>query len=415
MDNLRRRYYRKRNIIDVSSFPAGDETDDIILCLPKFGWEVARSFLAMQGGWLATFANEYKDNYYLVPDASKFDAIQAIIDETLARSDMSCDLVTALEGINNTLASIAAQDCPTPCGVGAAGSGSTEEPENGYTDDGQTPPDGFDDYSEYDAWKCAIAHLIVDQIMKDLDYIKGLAITKITAEVFAVTMLTPWPFDEEALAIGILTTWALEDALDTILDQIITALLGDYDSLVCQLYLADDTAAAIAVMTAWAATNFNAVIQFFLDTMFNNDNMNRLFQEGNYILAAYDCASCTGGDIDVYNVCLGEVVPQVNGEYTVAMELGCSSGYPGCRVLQIKFDFDGANFLHPSQQYYITYQDTPSAVCPQRGGVDVYFYYNASGQTLATSPTQLTSQPCNWVSILTDGTAQDITFTITPA
>ena len=94
-----RKYYNKREIIKLDLVGPTDYTDNVILCVPKFAYDVARSMLAHYGKFRTSYAASYGELFYQLPDDSQFDTIEASIDLFLGSRDMSCDIVTALECI----------------------------------------------------------------------------------------------------------------------------------------------------------------------------------------------------------------------------------------------------------------------------------------------------------------------------
>lgn len=275
-----------------------DFTDRVILCVPKFAWRVARSFLSQQGQWKSTYSMEHHNEWYETPDETEFDQIRASVDEFLAGDDMSCDIVAALEELTGYVAAIADKDCPTPCPPaltqgGSGGSGYSEDGPVDYTDDGTNPPNPFEEYSLYDAYKCQVAKLIVQQLEADLEYLKNLAVTEITATVIGFVLMTPIPFDDIAVLVGVLVTWALEEVLDDIIDAILAELGVSSDDLICALYLAVDAPDAVRAMDDWASDNLSNLGAWLVSFFSNNNNANRLFTQVNALLPANDCQSCT--------------------------------------------------------------------------------------------------------------------------
>lgn len=285
-------YYPKRQIINMALVNPEDYEDRVLLCVPKFAWDVARSYLSIQGRWRSTYAMAYHENYYETPDDAEFDIIDASIADFLAEDDMSCNLEEVLQKMVDELAKIAAKECGVACG-GSGGSGVGEAPPNTYVDDGETPPPEFPTYPEYDAWKCAMAKFIVDQLMADLQYLKGLAVTEITTTLLAAALMTPIPFDDIGVMVGALITLIVEAVLDALIDDILTAMGADYDSLVCNLYYAISVSDAKGEIQEWALANIGSDGWFFLSYFVNNDAYNRLFQEENNLMPDNDCSGCS--------------------------------------------------------------------------------------------------------------------------
>jgi len=162
-----RKYYNNREIIKLDLVQNEDYTDNVILCVPKFAYDVARSMLAHYGKFRTSYAVSYGDQFYELPDDTLFDTIEASIDLFLGSRDMSCDIVTALECICEQFAlQVAATNelvaATYTSSVSANYAGSPEQTagvEGGSIPAGAGAPDaGITDR------KCKAAHYIVDNI-----------------------------------------------------------------------------------------------------------------------------------------------------------------------------------------------------------------------------------------------------------
>jgi hypothetical protein len=287
----RSEYYPKRQIVNMSLVKPEDYTERILLCVPKFAWDVARAYLSVQARWRSTYAMAYHENYYETPNDAEFDIIDASIADFLSEEDMSCDLEAVMQDIVAELKLLVAKECGVACG-GSGGAGVGEAPDNPYIDDGETPPPDFPTYNEYEAWKCAMSKFIIDQLMADLQYLKGLAVTEITTTLLAAALMTPIPFDDIGVMVGALITLIVEAVLDALIDDILTAMGADYDSLVCNLYYAISVSDAKGEIQEWALDNIGSDGWFFLSYFVNSDAYNRLFQEENNLMPSNDCAGC---------------------------------------------------------------------------------------------------------------------------
>jgi len=304
--STKHKYYPKRQIINMSIVPEEQFEERIILCLPHFAWRVARAYLSQQAQWESTYAVEFFDSHYVSPDEETMEKIKASLDAALAEDDMSCDLEQAISDLSNDLVSemgdnneslvnailqLVAKECGVGCG-GSGGSGATEAPPSEFEDDGETPPADFPTYSAYQAWKCGVAKLIFDQITSDLEYIKGIAVTEITATLLGAVLLTPIPLDDIGVLVGAIIAWGVEDIVDTLIDEVLADLSLDEDNFLCLLYEALSVPGAEDAIDNWADTNLSGLAGFLLGFFVNNDNLNRLFEESNQILPSNDCSGC---------------------------------------------------------------------------------------------------------------------------
>jgi len=227
-----RRYNNKREIIKLDLVQEGDYTDNVVVCVPKFSYDVARALLLHYGKYRTTYAVEYSELFYKLPGDVEFDVIEASLDKFLGSRDMSCDLVTALNNINATIKN---QAC---CGV--AGSGQmindqfyygSQEPLIAPTTFGGEGDD-FATEEAYDGHRCEAANAIVDGLIYGLGSWSLLTLGALTAGAIAVGLaaifLTPpvaafLALAAEGIAFGVLATIA--NAID-----------DDREALVCLLY-----------------------------------------------------------------------------------------------------------------------------------------------------------------------------------
>jgi len=309
MTRERVKYYNKRQVIDMSLVGESDYGDKVLVCVPKFAWDVARAFLSDQGLWRTTYSMEYHDSYYETPSSEEFDLIDASISDFLKGDDMSCDLVEAMEGLEKQLARLVAKSCCGPAGGGSGGAGATEGPASEFEDDGETPPEEFETYSEWQAWKCGVAKLIYDEMTNDLDYVKGIAVSEISAIVLSAVLLTPIPFDDIAVLVGVIIAWGVEEIVDDLIDEVLTELGADEETIVCALYNSLSVPGAESWLNDWANSSLTDLAGFLLSFFVSNDSLNRLFEFSNLVLPSYDCATCVGDDL----VEVGETVQSCVG------------------------------------------------------------------------------------------------------
>jgi len=162
-----RKYYSNREIIKLDLVQNEDYTDNVILCVPKFAYDVARSMLAHYGKFRTSYAASYGDQFYELPDDNLFDTIEASIDLFLGSRDMSCDIVEALECICDQFAlQVAATNelvaATYTSSVNANYAGSPEQTageEGGSIPVGASAPD-----TGITNRRCKAAHYIVDNI-----------------------------------------------------------------------------------------------------------------------------------------------------------------------------------------------------------------------------------------------------------
>ena len=281
-------YYDKRQIIDMLDVLPDDYTENVLVCLPRFAWWVARAFLSVQAQWGSTYAMAYHLTYYETPDPSEMDVIQASIDEALGGDDMSCDLLAGL----NEIADAIREGTETPCGPGcggSAGAGKGEAEPIDFSDDGENWPDTFDDREQYLTWKCRMANFIVDRLIADLETVKDIGYTEITATILAATLLTPIPLDDVALLLGVIIAYGVEEVLDAAIDDVLTALGVDRAYVVCLLFDALTATTAASTVEGWGGDVLDTVAGYLFSLMITVDGMNQLFETQNLIIAENTC------------------------------------------------------------------------------------------------------------------------------
>lgn len=315
MATNKRKYYDKRQVITMQNVSTGDYTERILLCLPKFGWLVARAFLSTQGQWRSTYADTFNGVDYTIPDEATFDQIFSSIDSTLAEDDMSCDLRQGLDEIRDAIAALqmvvncgSTGGCCTSVG-GSGGAGSVIAEPSDFEDDGENYPGGFADRAEYDAYKCAIADHIVSLIITDIKYLQELDVTEIVASVLIVTLLTPIAGDEVIALVGGILLMATEAILDVALDHIITELEDGRDELVCIIYNALDASSLYNSLVQWLTDKLNAVEVWIASKFFGIDVLNWVFGKVHQLidLDSADCSSCPVAELWAINYNLGVI------------------------------------------------------------------------------------------------------------
>jgi len=294
-----RKYNSKREIIKLDLVQESDYTDLVVLCVPKFAYDVARAFLLRYGKYRTSYAVEYGELFYKLPNDSEFDTIEASLDDFLGSRDMSCDLVTALENINATIKN---QAC---CGTAGAGQViddqfyyGTEDPLVAPTTFGG-PGDDFATEIAYDNHRCEAANAIVDGLIYGLGSWSLLTLGALTAGAIAVGLaaifLTPpvaafLALAAEGIAFGVLATIA--NAIDDDRENLVCLLYNSesatvaYDNL--NNYI-DDLVVDLGFIEIEASLLVSLVMQFS-----PIDTMNALFGAVGLpaVAESVDCAAC---------------------------------------------------------------------------------------------------------------------------
>jgi hypothetical protein len=362
-------YYDKRQIIIMDLVQPEDYEDRVIVCIPKFAWDVARAYLSEQAQWRSSYSMAYHATYYETPDDEEFDVIQASIDNLLAEDDMSCDIVAALESLQVVIEGLVAKECGVGCG-GSGGAGAEEAPPDPFEDEGDNYPPKFESRPEFDTWRCGVATLIVDELYQDLDYLKSLAVGEISATALAFALATPIPLDDIAVILGIVITFIAEAILDGVVDEILSQLALDRDTLICALYEALDADEAKTVLDTWRIAEFEGSAEYLLSWFINFDQVNQLYERRSKVFGYADCSGCaTTCHTDQIEVLVGTVLidNQVGDTRTMRIASEYLPG-PNQNIIQV---------YHVLQCCYET--TTLEEFSPPVGGVRGYFIRDCYG------------------------------------
>jgi hypothetical protein len=153
--------------------------------------------------------------------------------------NMCQELIDAIGQIGLSIEAMAQASrdcCMSGCGPGSAGAGLTETSETGFTDDGQSYPDGFDSYQEYDAYKCDVAHFIVASLVTDLQALLVMDAVALIAPALALSLVTPIPFDDLVLLAALCVVYLLGGLLAGYINNLISELTTNESVYVCALY-----------------------------------------------------------------------------------------------------------------------------------------------------------------------------------
>jgi len=305
-----RTHYDKRQVIPLQSVPPEEFIENILLCIPAFAWRVARAYLSEQAHWRTTYAVSYDDNghTYEIPSPAEMDIISEIIDKALSEVDMSCNIVEALEGLQQTLQALVDKECPSVCGGdgGSAGAGATPQEPVDWVDTGENFPEGFESREEYDEYKCLIASHIINVIKTDIEWLQNLPVGEYIASVIIATLLTPIVGDEVIALVGGLIFLALEGTANIIYQEIIDALNDYADELRCAIYNALDASDAYNSVQTWIGDHLEGMAAWVAERFMGQDIVNWAYRNVHAIIDQYsaDCSDCGNYAEGVYDFAL---------------------------------------------------------------------------------------------------------------
>jgi hypothetical protein len=300
-------------------------------CISPSTWELAYSLILGYGYWRSRYyfrdptTGELQD----ITD-DEFTEITNIVDIAIEEFQMAgCDdLVVAVDnltaqvGLINIAAPSAGCECGAPAYGGILPDGATEP-----GGPGSPPPDGFDSWPIYYAYKCAAANRIVDDYIATLLNISKLVLSfgpgvlnpnivsflSIQLSQFATVGLIRLGYNTSlsaALVIDALVALYLEDpGYYNRIIELADELEADKETGVCILFEASDTPTAKTALRAWQnsfylgltytggqlESFFGPLLDRVFNNLVNNTVLNLLFEyhaETDGYGGDIDCADC---------------------------------------------------------------------------------------------------------------------------
>ncbi|MCK5643000.1 MAG: hypothetical protein KAJ19_19490 [Gammaproteobacteria bacterium] len=299
-----------RSVYEATDFDEVGIDENVIVCLPRWSWYVARSFLFDYGQRRTSFSLDNQPGKYLVPDDAQWDVISDLVSKGSGACIMATceEIVEAIQGISTAI--VQSDECCE--GEGSGGAGAVEEPEEEFEDE-QTEtsfPEYFDTREDYINKKCGIARLILANILEDLGWIEAGTLVTITVSAFVVALLTPVPGDEVIGFVGMILSLFIQGVLVGIVSDIQDAIEADIEGLVCAMVEAGNSQDAQTDFRS--LLGLSGIDEAVFDFLVNNDSFNRLFSYGNTPLGYADCDCNTGGWCGII-VTTGTIVDEVPG------------------------------------------------------------------------------------------------------
>jgi hypothetical protein len=300
-------------------------------CISPSTWELAYSLILGYGYWRSRyyFRDAVTGELQDITD-DEFTEITNIVDIAIEEFQMAgCDdLVVAVDNLTAQvgLINIAAPAAGCECGAPAYGeilpdAGAQPDPAE------DPPPDGFDTWSEYFAYKCAAANRIVDDYIATLLNISKLVLSfgpgvlnpnivsflSVQLSQFATVGLIRLGYNTSlsaALVIDSLVTLYLSDpGYYNRIIELADELEADKEAGACILFDAAGTAAAKTDLLAWQnsfylgltytggqlESFFRPLLDRVFNNLVNNTTLNFLFEfdlETNGYGGDIDCAEC---------------------------------------------------------------------------------------------------------------------------
>jgi len=356
MDDFRR--YPKgasRQLIDYNRF-LSLTGEKLFVCLDRGILEICRYFINSRGRWRTTYYVDNTDDGYYLPTEEQFITLEHAI--AGANIDMSnCEeIVEALNGIRDAIAEGATE---TSSGCGCVGSGDDDitgltPPPSESIPGGSSVPPGFSNRSEYDEHRCGVARKYVEdyiQTLRNWATLSGTVAVLTVAVMVGLSLLVLPPIGIMVVlgALGALV--AIDVGLLSNLSLIADAIEEDIDTVVCHIYSASSTEAAVNVFR----TDVQAILteldldtpetyQLITDNMVSTEQMNGLNDPAAETAAA-DCSECLP-DIMVLTPYSGTIATLIDGDFAIGgnpeIEAVVSTGVFGFQKTNIQ-----ANFINP--------------------------------------------------------------------
>ena len=257
------KFYSKRTLIDYASV-AAKLGEPALVCMDRGVLQIIRKLVTDRAFWDTTYVLTMQEDDYTSPSPAQlesvYEAISHFLDATGDEMTLCEDMIGQLEAIAAALTGAAGTG---GCGCGAGGAGATEPPwapEEPGPPGEQTgdPPEGFSTWAEYETYKCTIATWLVEQVQDDVAWMETVNIVSMAATALAASLLTPIPFDDIVILLGLAITLATEGVWASAIDDMQNAIAADFDELVCALFNASDAEAARDAWVAQIDTSIDA-------------------------------------------------------------------------------------------------------------------------------------------------------------
>ncbi len=247
-----------------------------------------------------------------------------------------------------------APDVNVSCGPGGGSGGIPGDipldqigdgPQGDEPDRGSDPPGGFDTWDEFDEYKCQAANWVFDKYtdtLGNLAAFSGVVGGLTLAVVAGILLLTVPPVGLVAIMVALSVLIGIDIGLCANFTDIKGALESDRQNIVCGLFNATDTQAAIAVLNNATDSIIDNLshpvtvreqLKHACRNLLWNDNTRLLFEFDEEIAAytgSVDCSSC-GDECDVeWEYLLGSgptPIPTDGSLFTINSEIFSGNGY----------------------------------------------------------------------------------------
>lgn len=255
----------KAPIVNANLYSETSPEDSILVCLSKRDVFIIRSYLWPFVQWKTRFVEPIGNNYWVTVDDSTFrEFIETCnqLDGKLSEGGFMACLDAGLQEVAAAIRLLANSQCCGETNITVNGGVvsewtdsegvthpiyGTHEP---TTNDGVTPPEGFDTYEDYLLNKCQIANLIFDGWLLTLRGMSGFTIFNATALAVligaALAGIIAFPPAAIPVMIGLLIVLGVNIS---VLGSMADELQANKESIVCDLYLSDTVESMTVILS----------------------------------------------------------------------------------------------------------------------------------------------------------------------
>ena len=306
-----------------------------------------RQFLSRMGDnpyWF--YSASLQGDRYRTPSREVFDVVQGVIAEGVNELMSGCDVVPALEKIEDAIRSQSLN-----CAVYNTGSqyaGPITPPPSEFQDDGSTFPPQYPDRPSFTDGKCNWATKIVDDIYSDMYWLSTADVVALGVLGFAAGLLTPIFGDEILFAFAVITTSLTIGEI--FYSQLLEVLDQERDTLICTLFESTDVQDAkgsylqvITNSSYWPNGTFISSAIQLLGFWLNWGNVNRLFEEGDTSGVVGNCSGCESTGCVEQRIEWGTVLDSGIGFIRIASQYDPTPGNER-HTVYVEFNNNGAEY-----------------------------------------------------------------------
>jgi hypothetical protein len=177
------------------------------------------------------------------------------------------------------------------CCSGGSGGQSPDAPPIDYTDDGTTPPDGFDDYPSYTDHKCNAAHQFLSDVRADLSWLETADIAALTATGLGAALLVPGV--NVAALLALLLLFVSLGVMISEINAVEQWLVDNEQDVLCAIVTgATPTESYTELESLITGSTLTTQQQTLLLYFATQSAVNRVYEPSNITYTGGDCSGC---------------------------------------------------------------------------------------------------------------------------